>query len=566
MPTRDSATLSVELQNGRRFQIHPEYQPIPPGLLHENSTAYFRLDGSGFDPFSVNLRVDGVELESSPKSSSSVRWKWEIGFHAGIAQVELEGLLPRTLKMEVLSDPQVAKLTRGEYQSMVGDILTDTLALIGLAGHRAGIARGESLLEIARFEYLRKVLSLIERSIQEVNKSPWAKLHRMDRTVPLGRSTGLSSRQLIRAVGLPGNVRKVDARHLSDAGKRLASSLKGHLPLVVPQTHGRLDTRLREHADILSALLLWKSFLNGVRVAVEKTEKADRRDPRLEAVKLTSSRMYRSLTALIDLPVFDGVSATRGMIKPSHLYTRVPAYRSFYKAYRGFLAGLSDIHGDFLNLPLKQTFDLYELWCFLRLAHAAALDSGKAEDWKQAFTERASGGGLTISLEGKPLKFGAFSLVFQPLYREVWKTDGPRIGSYSRLMQPDIALTTSGYESRSEKPIVVLDAKYRVEAEMNDAIAAMHTYRDALVELAEESGKLARRPPIRAAFILTPYLPHEESENWRRDRTPEVFFREGYQTAFKFGAITMRPGITIPEVTDILRVVLEHASYPSSNL
>ncbi|WP_219602473.1 nuclease domain-containing protein, partial [Vibrio parahaemolyticus] len=72
--------------------------------------------------------------------------------------------------------------------------------------------------------------------------------------------------------------------------------------------------------------------------------------------------------------------------------------------------------------------------------------------------------------------FDTFSLHFQKSYDEYWKASDD-IGSYSRTMIPDISLRCSD----SNKSIVVLDAKYRVEKALNDAIASSHMYRDAIV-------------------------------------------------------------------------------------
>ena len=60
----------------------------------------------------------------------------------------------------------------------------------------------------------------------------------------------------------------------------------------------------------------------------------------------------------------------------SALFRRDPAYRRFYRLWQDMNLGLAAVFGDFLQMPLARTYDLYELWCFLRLARAAAEEYG----------------------------------------------------------------------------------------------------------------------------------------------------------------------------------------------
>ena len=99
----------------------------------------------------------------------------------------------------------------------------------------------------------------------------------------------------------------------------------------------------------------------------------------------------------------------------------------------------------------------------------------------------------------------------------------------------------------------MLDAKYRVEEALGDAISSIHMYRDALVEMAGDEG---HRRTVRAAFVLTPHVPGEAPADWHADRPPEVFFREGYQQAFRFGAVTLRPGVGLEQCRNLLEVLV----------
>ncbi|MGR0188364.1 nuclease domain-containing protein, partial [Azospirillum aestuarii] len=54
-------------------------------------------------------------------------------------------------------------------------------------------------------------------------------------------------------------------------------------------------------------------------------------------------------------------------------------------------------------------------------------------------------------------------------------------GSYSRTMTPDVVVAQEAAALGGDGRVIVLDAKYRIDDGLNDALGSIHTYRDALV-------------------------------------------------------------------------------------
>ncbi|MCY1040413.1 DUF2357 domain-containing protein [Corallococcus sp. bb12-1] len=538
------------------FRLLPPGRPIPPGTITEASDVTFHLKGTGIDVFKVTLSVDGLELERVALSNTHVRWRWAVGFHAGVVQLALGGLTASPLVVDVLTDPSVAKLTRSQFAQMVGDILADTLALAALTGHRVGIARGDRPLEIARFEFLRQCFDRIEAAVEEINRRPWLRLEREIRTVPLGRAGGVTPYTLTRASRSVRRLTEAELACLAPSARQLAMRMHGHLPAKVKKSSGKFDVRRREHSDILMVLGMWRTFIQHVVRQFDQAAADTKDGGRISSLARHARQMGRRVERMMRLPLFEGVIPSHGAVATSHLFRHVPAYRRFYRAYRDFLAGLADVTGTFARVPLRRTFDLYELWCFLRLARAAALHAGSEASWSEAIVERTEHGGLVLQLEGKPLRFGAFTLVFQPLYQEVWRRAGPTVGSFSRSMRPDIAIEARPNGDGSTRPVVILDAKYRIEGGLNDAVSSIHTYRDALVEQLEADQPQLHKRTVEAAFLLTPQLHAETGGDWQDDKAPEVFFRDGYRRAFRFGAVSMRPGMSIEQCRVFLEEIL----------
>ena len=91
----------------------------------------------------------------------------------------------------------------------------------------------------------------------------------------------------------------------------------------------------------------------------------------------------------------------------SSLFRRDPAYRRFFRLYQDINLGIASVFGDFLQMPLARTFELYELWCFLRLVRAGAEAYGPAGLVVTDLFITEAAGGLTIKERGSRFRSGA---------------------------------------------------------------------------------------------------------------------------------------------------------------
>lgn len=217
--------------------------------------------------------------------------------------------------------------------------------------------------------------------------------------------------------------------------------------------------------------------------------------------------------------------------------------------------GLAALFGDFLQMPLARTYELYELWCFLRLLRAAVEEYGPTGvDLSGLFITDASGG-VTIRAGSVVVPLGDDKvLCFQRQYREYWlERDGE--GSFSRTMVPDVVLAGSDL-CGSGKQVIVLDAKYRINEGLNDALNSIHTYRDALVH---EVGDGEIEGIVTAAYLLTPHIPALDSD-FRKTPVPGRLFHPRYREKFRFGAVTLRPGMSSGELRSSLKAIVTDAT------
>jgi hypothetical protein len=122
-------------------------------------------------------------------------------------------------------------------------------------------------------------------------------------------------------------------------------------------------------------------------------------------------------------------------------------------------------------------------------------------------------------------------------------------------MTPDVV---ASHESagQDDSRLIVLDAKYRIDEGLNDALSSIHTYRDALVQEAD-SGQT--KGIVTAAYLLTPHVPALGS-SYRDTPLPGRLFHPSYRSGFRFGAVTLRPGMTAAEIAATLRLVVADAT------
>jgi PD-(D/E)XK nuclease superfamily/Domain of unknown function (DUF2357) len=546
------ALLMRSEETGTAWRVWPDPEPIAPGSVHETGSYLFELHDSP-DAATADLLIDDVRLEALRATRpDEARWRWTPGFHAGLVEAELRvpGHSPR--QFEVTTDPDRRKLTRDDFDVMVREILDDTFALFSISGFRKAVARGSGSRPpaIARLEFLRSRVEKMESAVAAIVRNPRRMLTAEETVLPYHRATRATGLEVLRAF------RSGRIVHESGEPSRLPPALKRRLPerIGVRQRLSSLD--IPEHRQMGASLRSWSAWLDAAAGQLGR-ERPDndtelRRGAALWATRCR--RLARRIGKLAREAPFREASDAPPRLIISALFRNDPLYRAFYRIWQDVNLGIAAVFGNFLDLPLARTFELYELWCFLRLVRASAEEFGPSGlDVHDLFITDAAGG-VTLAAGALTVPVGAgWTLCFQKRYREFW-TDPQKQGSYSRTMTPDVVASRESRDG-TQLRMIVLDAKYRVEDGLNDALSSIHTYRDALVHEAN-SGKI--EGIVTAAYLLTPHLPTLH-DDYRSTPLPGRLFHPDYRSGFRFGAVTLRPCMTIAEIAVALRLVVSDA-------
>lgn len=532
---------------GAAWRVWPEPEAIAPGAIHETASYIFELSGDA-DAASADLSIDNVPLEAlRAPAPDMARWRWSPGFHAGVVEAELKLLARPPRRFEITTDPDRRKLSRDDFDGMVREILDDTFALFSLSGFRKGVARGAggAAPPIARLEFLRSRIEELEEVVAAIVRSPRRQLTAEEVNVPYHRARRVQGQEILKSMRSGRLLRETATR------SRLPGVLKGYLPEVIRVRRRLSSLDIPEHRQMAAALRSWSSWLGAAAGILSRGERSEDVDIRRGAAQWSArcQALLRRVSALSAAAPFAEAGEAQARPVLTAVFRHDPNYRRFYQLWQDMNLGVASVFGDFLNLPLARTFELYELWCFLRLVRTAADEFGaEGIDVRDLFIADARGG-VTIAAGAVTVPVGGgWKLCFQKQYREFWVEAGGQ-GSYSRTMTPDIVI--AGDDGGGGR-LIVLDAKYRIDEALNDALGSIHTYRDALVR---EAASGVTEGIVNAAYLVTPHEP-KLAAGYRETPMPGRLFHPQYRSGFRFGAITLRPGMADAEVAAALRAIV----------
>ncbi len=550
------AALFIQAEGkGPAWQVWPAPEGIPAGAVREGRSYLFELRDSD-NALDADLLIDDAPVEALRSREPRVaRWRWQPGFHAGVIEAVLRMPGVGQQRIEVTTDPDLRKLTRDDFDAMVRELLEDTFALFSLSAFRKGIARqaGNKPPPLARLEFLRSRADEIANTVAAIARTPRQFLRAEEVKVPVHRAMRATGPEILKSF------RSGEIRKEMVTPSRLPAALRGMLPAQITLRRRWNSVDIPEHRQIKACLRSWSAWLSGVADALAKVAPPD--DPETATTAGTwSNRTRRVARRLADAsasPFMAEVGEGPAHLRMSALFRNDPLYHRFYRLWQDMNLGLAALFGDFLQMPLARTYDLYELWCFLRLLRAAAEEYGPAGmDFSRLFTTDTSGG-LTIAAGAVIVPIGSGNvLCFQKQYREYWIEPGGQ-GSFSRTMVPDVVLAGTGLGS-TDRRVIVLDAKYRIKDGLNDALNSIHTYRDALVQ---EVNSGRTEGIVHAAYLLTPHIPALDS-SFEQTPMPGRLFHPLYREKFRFGAVTLRPGMNMAELQDCLKTIVADAVGP----
>ena len=417
--------------------------------------------------------------------------------------------------------------------------MSETASIFALGQTKISIEEGDSYSNpITKLEYLRSNFAALLTTLDEIVARPSTILRGEQEYERIEKYRGeIDPLRISEAFGLFGAIQH--------SGRFLPSRVP------VNRKYHQLD--IYEHRVIKHCLVTWsawlrqisRSIISGSRLSPEVALKWSKR-----AVKISFQ-----LDQILAQDFFTNVGHLHDFrVNATSIFTTSPHYRRFFDLQRRLNTGIGDKLGDYLDMPISKTYQLYEIWCYFRIISALKLVGYEVKKGKIKKGPDAGGGaGMLVEIE-----FSDFILSFQRRYDEYWRADDG-IGSFSRTMIPDISLRS--YNSKpSQESVIVFDAKYRVETALNEAISSAHMYRDAIVSELDDT--LSRR--VVGSYLLTPSVQNDLSNKWETDAAPQRFFHPSFVDKFKFGVFSLNPRMSLKTLAGTLEKLVAELNLSAS--
>lgn len=305
-----------------------------------------------------------------------------------------------------------------------------------------------------------------------------------------------------------------------------------------------------ENRWLKRSLVALDARLRSLHRHLAQLRKKHPRSPNLAKRELTAiEELLVQSRSMLDLQVFVGVGTEVPFGFSSLAMMSAPGYRECYRCLLTLTLGLAEGEGEDASVSLSQVHEIYEIWAFLAILRIVAGLTGLAPGQERVHPiltrvglsdALKEGKDSQVDLSGRDLAVTMFN---NRTYRGL-----------TGDQRPDIVIEIK--RPASPSLFLVLDAKYRLDTSSTyrsrflvsgppqEAINALHRYRDAIVVEDEDRGRV--RPTVRgvALFPLGPEEPYDES--------PLVESLD----VLGVGAIPFLPGNEGP-LTDWIRLMLE---------
>lgn len=419
-----------------------------------------------------------LQVDDEPLVSQEGEWVWKPGFFAGEVTAELlcpDGSTAATYLLDV--SPDATKLGRDRFRALLEEVAREEPGLVvGFepATLRLGAERplDDRLEALASFARLRLHVPAFVRAVQEVGRQPRQAMRTARSDVELRR------------------VRRVDVHSLRGLARTPAAALLADSGADAPDPDGGqrvlVDVPVRELAVDCAANRCVVAFLGLVRqdarrvrewladmqereeVDETRTSLAARAAYRIGILDKIDADLWRLLRAepwrLIERPEITAAGLNALAADPR--YARVQQLA--WKALRRGLGGTAAEE----RLWISPTWEVFERWCFVRLARLLRTLLSDL-----TWTRQGSTAGADAAWVGR--KEGAkVSLLLQQRFAAWDQPASASFRSVSGLRYPDLVLAV---ESGATRRFVLLDAKYRQSRpNVLEAMESAHIYRDSL--------------------------------------------------------------------------------------
>lgn len=260
-----------------------------------------------------------------------------------------------------------------------------------------------------------------------------------------------------------------------------------------------------------------------------------------ENIIVKANEMISSIRGVLNTSFLREVSDFNTLPSMSLVFSMAPGYRELYKYYLMMHRGLA-VNGDIFKISVKDTAQLYEYWCFIKLF------SILKKEYKLISPDviKVDNSGITVSLvKGRKSEVRFINPKTGEQIRLVYNPAESKTQTVNQKPDNVLELEKLGTEVAYK---YVFDAKYRIENNPSNAfypdnnpgpkvddINTMHRYRDSIV-YENKLSKFTFEKTMFGAYILFPYADEKLYKEHR--------FYKSIETV-NIGGLPFLPGATM---------------------
>ncbi|KGM45492.1 DUF2357 domain-containing protein [Neobacillus niacini] len=459
------------------WDIRQGWTPFLDAYLTEATEYKLRYKGSH-----VDVRMQGVPLPFYQEQNAYYA-VFITPFQFGTLKVFLNGH-----DYETYIYPDDRKLTEEQFNGMLAEILHEANSCFQFSGLETHVNASGKNRDITwtQWSYIDQSFTQLKQLFSKIEKQPFRGIEK--HVMMMKREKVKHSEQV--------TLRWLDVK---GHGGDIPSHVQNEKTLEILNLYE--NQVLKQQLQDLSRLL-------------KKYESVE-----LEGVARKSSKYRGVVERWLNSSFIREITANQGPYTITQKFRKHPVYRNWYQWFDTLYKHNREGIGFDYPISLKDTFQLYEMWCFMKIVKILR-EAGLVLDTRSLFQTKLDGIFLQLA-ENKESQIqlaGGLSLYYQRTYQFNTKT----FHTYTQRMIPDIVL-------EGERGIVIFDPKYRVPDNLGTAQGEMHKYRDGIIH--RDTGNRA----VEEVYILTP-TKDDQAEGLR-------YFRDDFHQRYKMGAIQVVPGV-----------------------
>ena len=387
--------------------------------------------------------------------------------------------------------PDSRKMTEVQFELMMTDILEEATLCFDYAGLDIGIDTDCVTRDLswAQWSYIvqtfRQLSMIVEKLLLHPNRILRAEEH------PIRRE----------------RVKSVDTSTMQWLEKNVGKHSDELMPVIVRTTLKTDSFMTYENRVIKRQLLDLKNLLKRYSTLGETHNEAK------------AANYMDRVNYWLNLTFFKQLSSYHGIIRVSQVFRKDPFYRQWYGWFDKLYKHGNEKIGFDTMYPLKDTFQLYEIWCYMQLVKCFR-ERGLLQNSGGMYKTTPKGVFLNLSEHNESVvKLSNGMMLY---YQRSYQFNSKRFYTFTQLMKPDIVIEIGN-------ELYIFDPKYRVPNNLSTALGEMHKYRDGI--LLRETDERA----VEQVFILTP----------TQCETELRYFRKEFQEKYGMGAFALVPGCKV---------------------